>query len=317
MRTTLLSLLALLMLSSCSEQEEPASGSSGGTENVPAGVSRVLFKTGPQSQCVYIFRKEGDVFRYDSMINSGWSEEGTATARLVLGDYKFLFTGPLNGDLDVLPATLDKTVTWEQLRFASRPDNGLENGILPAGELFLPEPEVADSVYAIRGDDEIACTLKRRVSQLTFAVKRGFKDGDIYVPQPFAGGQDILSMVDQLEVEIYGVARSCNYAETSGTGNVLRTYSASDDGSTDPDGFVTFTGPFVFPPSDGSEVRLKITPGKPSGETYPPVEITRKLEANRQLEVNLWMSSSQYDIGVTVHTSPISQETEGDKGVWE
>lgn len=317
MRTTLLSLLALLMLSSCSEQEEPAFGSSGGTENVPAGVSRVLFKTGPQSQSIYIFRKEGDVFRYDSIINSGWSDQGTATARLKLGDYKFLFVGPLKGNLDVLPATLNKTVTWEQLSFTSRQDDGHENGILPAEELFLPEPEVADSVYTISGDDEIACTLKRRVSQLVFAVKRGSKDGDIYVPQPFAGGQDILSMINKLEVEIYGVARSCNYAGTSGTGNVFRTYSASVDGSTDPDGFVTFTGPFVFPPSDGSEVRLKITLGKPSGETYPPVEITRKLEANRQLEVNLWMSSSQYDIGVTVHTSPISQETEGDKGVWE
>ena len=113
MRLIIVSLAFLPLLFSCSGQEELTTSSGMPEENIPAGITRVAFKSGPQPQCVYIFRKEGNSFRYDSTITGGWSAEGTMTARLLVGDYKFLFTGPLDNQTNVLPASLDHTVTFE------------------------------------------------------------------------------------------------------------------------------------------------------------------------------------------------------------
>lgn len=316
MRSTILILLFLPLLFSCSGQDGLTDRSSQ-PEDIPAGISRVTFKSGPLPQCVYVFRKEGNVFRYDSTLDSGWTGEGKMTARLPVGDYKFLFTGPLNGQLSVLPAPLDKTVGFGQLRFVSQTDPVQAGNILPAEELFLPEPDVADSVYAIRGGDEIECTLKRRVSQLGFVLNRGYKEGDNYVPQPYAEGHHILETIGEIRVEISGVARECNYLGTSGEGTISCKYTADQKESIDSQGFATFSGPFVFPPAGGGDVHLTLTLIPVSGEAYQPLQLTGKLEANRKLMVNLWLGSSYFDIGVTTRNLPISGRTDGDSGEWE
>lgn len=316
MRSNLLILLSLPLLFSCSGQEE-LTASSGEPESIPAGMPRVSFRSGPQSQCVYIFHKEEGVFRYDSKLDSGWSQDGKVTTRLKVGDYKFLFTGSLKGQLDVLPNPLDKTVTFEQMRFVSQTDASYTDAILPAEELFLPEPDVADSIYSIRGGDEIECTLERRVSQLEFVLNRGYKNGDTYVSNPYSEGHNILETVKELRVEIIGVARECNYLGTSGTGNIYRTYTSDDKESLDTNGFATFRGPFVFPPAGEGRVNLKLTLVSLSGEEYKPVELSEKVETNRKLKVNLWLASSSFDIGVTIRTDSISASTGGDRGMWE
>lgn len=316
MRSTILILLSLPLLFSCSGQEG-LTDSSGEPENIPAGISKVVFKSGPLPQSIYIFRKEEGVFRYDSTIDGGWSDEGRMTTRLLIGNYKFLFTSPLSGQVNVLPTPLDKTVTFEQLRFVSQTVPGQTENILPAEELFLPEPAIANSVYTIRGGEEIECTLKRRVSQLEFALNRGYKEGDEYVPQPYAEGHNILETIKEIRVEVSGVGRECNYLGTSGTGNISCTYAASERESIDSQGFATFEGPFVFPPADDGEVHLAITLIPVSGEAYPTLQLTNRLEVNRKLMVNLWLSSSYFDIGVTIHNLPISGKTNGDSGVWE
>lgn len=315
MRSTILFLLSLPLLFSCSEQEELATDGSNGAENIPAGISRVSFISDSQSQCVYIFRKEDGSFRYDSKMDSGWSEDGTRVANLLIGDYKFLFTDTQDGQLDVLPASLDESVTLDRLRFVARTDAAHEGGILPVGELFLPKPEVADSVYAIRGNDKIKCTLHRRVSQLEFILRRGYKKDGMYVEQPYTGGENILEKVQVLQIEIAGVARECNYEKFSGEGTVFQTYLA-DEGVIDDQGFATFTGPFVFPPADGKEVNLKITVTVPSNKDYSPLSLTGKLNANQKLEVNLWFTPSAFEIGVTIVRKPLSGQTDGDMGVW-
>ena len=315
MRSTILFLLSLPLLFSCSEQEELATDGSNGAENIPAGISRVSFISDSQSQCVYIFRKEDGSFRYDSMMDSEWSEDGTRVANLLIGDYKFLFTDMQEGQLDVLPVPLDGAVTLDRLRFVARTDDAHEGGILPVGELFLPEPEVADSVYAIRGNDKIKCTLHRRVGQLEFILRRGYKEDGKYVEQPYTSGENILKKVQALQIEIAGVARECNYEKFSGEGTVFQTYLA-DEGVIDDQGFATFTGPFVFPPADGKEVNLKITAIAPSNEAYPPLSLTGKLNANQKLEVNLWFTPSAFEIRVTIVRKPLSGQTEGDMGVW-
>lgn len=316
MRSIILILLSLPLLFSCSDQEGPTTPS-GSQEDVPAGTSLVAFKSGPLPQRVYIFRKEGNAFRYDSTLDGGWSDEGKMTTRLLIGDYKFLFTGPLNGQVNVLPAPLDKTVTFEQLRFVSQAAPGQPENILPPEELFLPEPDIAGSVYTIRGGEEIECTLKRRVSQLEFVLNRGYKEGDQYVPQPYTEEHTILETIKEIRVEISGVGRECNYLGTSGKGTVSCKYAASERESIDSQGFATFKGPFVFPPADGGDVHLAITLIPVSGEAYPTLQLASKLEANRKLMVNLWLGSSYFDVGVTFHNLPISGKTNGDSGTWE
>lgn len=320
MRSSILFLISLPILFSCSPQEE-LTDSSGKPEEIPAGISRVSFSTrGSQSPCVYVFRKEGDNFVYQSTLDSGWTPEGKLTTRLLIGDYKFLFTGPLDGQLDVLPAPLNKSVTFDQLRFAAHEDSGPNGDFLPAGELFLPEPDIANQVYTIRGSEQIACTLKRRVAQLSFTVARGYKkEGteDEYVPQPYTGTHNILETIKELRVEIAGVANQCNYLGTSGKGKVYQSYTGTSPKNMTPEGFVTFTGPFVFPPADGEEVKLTLTLVSVTGEEYTPISLKGKLEANRQLAVNLWLAFTYFDIGVTVHTEDISGRTGGDAGMWE
>lgn len=316
MRSIIFILLSLPLLFSCSDQER-LPDSPGEQENIPAGIARVAFRSGPLPQSVYIFRKEGNVFRYDSTLKDGWSAEGKMTARLPIGDYKFLFTGPLDGEIDLLPASLDKTVTPEQLRFVSRPVPEQGEYLLPPAELFLPEPDVADSVYEIRGEDVIECTLKRRVSQIGFVLKRGYKEGNEYVPLPYTEGHDILETIGKIQVKISGVGRECNYLGTSGEGTIFCEYEASRRDSVDSQGFAAFGGPFVFPPAANGDVRLAITLTSVEGDKYPALELTSKLEANRKLMVNLWLGSSYFDVGVTIHNVPISGKTAGDTGAWE
>lgn len=317
MRSTILFLLSLPILFSCSGQDE-LSDSPGNPEEIPAGVSKVVFRSNAQaSRRVYIFRKEGDEFRYNSTIDNGWSADGQMTTRLLLGDYKFLFTLPSGEGLDVLPIPLDNTVTWEDLYFAAKADPDNTQRILPVEELFLPAPAVADSVYAIRGGDEIKCTLTRRVSQVEFVLKRGYKEGETYVSQPYASGSNILDRVKGFEVEISGVARECNYAKTSGKAKIQQTYKADDKSDIDKDGFATFTGPFVFPPADNSAINLNVTLVSITGASYKPLSLKGKLEANRKLIVTLWINPPVFDVKVTFHTEPITKRTDGDSGIWQ
>lgn len=315
MRSTILFLLSLPILFSCSGQDE-LSDSPGNPEEIPAGVSKVVFRSNDQaSRRVYIFRKEGNEFRYNSTIDNGWSADGKMTTRLLVGEYKFLFTLPSGEGLDVLPTTLDNTVTWDKLRFVAKADPKDAQTILPVEELFLPEPAVADSVYAIRGKDEIKCTLTRRVSQVEFILKRGYKKEGTYVSRPYASGSDILDIIEGFEVEISGVARECNYAKTSGNAKIQQTYRADDKSDIDKDGFATFTGPFVFPPADNSEINLNVTLIPSVGASYKPLSLKGKLEANRKLIVTLWLN--YFDVGVTFHTEPITKRTDGDSGIWQ
>lgn len=317
MRQSVIFLLFLPLFFSCSETNEETD-LSGERDCISTKASLVAFKSDYPSQRVYIFRKEGDVFRYNSMIDKGWTEDGILTTRLLVGEYKFLFTNPLTGQLNILPVSLDKTVTIEQLRFtAKKDDQHGENSILPVEELFLPSPEVADSIYTIRGGHEIKCMLKRRISQLEFVLNWGYKNGDEFIPQPFDKGQDILKIIKEIKIEILGVAQECNYLHTSGKGNVYLNYLATQCDSIDEQGFATFTGPFVFPPADNKEVDIIVTLISSSEASYPSLQLNGKLEANRKLKVNLWLNSSDFNIGVTIHNDSISERTDGDSGMWE
>lgn len=316
-RLSILLILCLPALFSCSEQEE-LTNSSGESGNIPAGISQVAFRSDLGSLCVYIFRQEeDDVFRYDSSIDKGWSADGKLTTRLRTGVYKFLFASQSTDRLDVLPATMDGKVTIDKVRFAAKKDDNYPDAVLPTGDFYLPQPEVTDTEYIIDGYKEIACTLRRRVSQLEFALKRGFKEGDTYTPLPFEDKHNILEIIKGIRVKISGVATECNYLETSGESNVYYEYQPTTQNAIDAEGFATFEGPYVFPPATGKEVGLDISFLSADGATYQPLHLTGVLETNKKLQVTLWLNSADFSVAVTVDTLPISETTEGDSGIWE
>ena len=78
-------------------------------------------------------------------------------------------------------------------------------------------------------------------------------------------------------------------------------------------------GPFVIPPADGGEVGLDITVVPAAGAALQPVQLrlTGKAERNKQLEITLWITLDYPVIGVEIQTAPITEEQDGDTGIWE
>ena len=55
------------------------------------------------------------------------------------------------------------------------------------------------------------------------------------------------------------------------------------------------------------------------GSALQPVQLrlTGKAERNKQLEITLWITLDYPVIGVEIQTAPITEEQDGDTGIWE
>ena len=106
---------------------------------------------------------------------------------------------------------------------------------------------------------------------------------------------------------------------SSGTATVTATLAAADYAELTDAGFVRFEGPFVIPPADGGEIGLDISVVPAAGAALQPAQLrlTGKAERNRQLEITLWITSDYPVIGVEIQTAPITEEQDGDTGIWE
>ena len=71
--------------------------------------------------------------------------------------------------------------------------------------------------------------------------------------------------------------------------------------------------------ADGGEVGLDITVVPAAGAALQPVQLrlTGKAERNKQLDITLWITSDYPVIGVEIQTTPITEEQDGDTGIWE
>ena len=67
------------------------------------------------------------------------------------------------------------------------------------------------------------------------------------------------------------------------------------------------------------EVGLDITVVPAAGAALQPVQLrlTGKAERNKQLDITLWITSDYPVIGVEIQTTPITEEQDGDTGIWE
>ena len=110
-----------------------------------------------------------------------------------------------------------------------------------------------------------------------------------------------------------------NPGGSSGTATVTATLTAADYAELTDGGFVRLEGPFVIPPADGGEVGLDITVVPAAGAALQPVQLrlTGKAERNKQLEITLWITLDYPVIGVEIQTAPITEEQDGDTGIWE
>lgn len=311
------------LLLSCSdritEMQEPEI-SGGEMQSTP-----VTFRAGTATNVsLFIFRKTGDRFLYQSEIDKGWSMDGKITVSMEKGDYQFLFVCSNETGMTLTPDSPQTDTSLEEIRFNALPDPIHEGEILPVNELFLPDPEVATQVYAIQGGETVSCTLKRAVSRLLLVLKRGHAENGVYVPEPYPTGSHILQEIQEAQVTISGIGTSADIYGTKGTGTLSTTFSEADKDDISDEGFASFTGPFFFPPTDNGTVRVSvdlIPQDGTTGETIRKV-VTGQVKKNEQLQVVLWVEAGDEPhgeriIGVTVDTQPISEETDGDKGIWE
>ncbi|MCC8146817.1 MAG: hypothetical protein LIO93_10375, partial [Bacteroidales bacterium] len=157
-----------------------------------------------QDVSVLIFGKENQQYKYQKMIHINWPEETTTSTNLILGDYKFLFLSADELNTDILPATLSMETQIEEIRVSAKKDESDDEYVYPVGEIFMPETEaLAQTVYAIRGNELIENKLTHAVSQITLKVKRGIWDNEQLVDSlPYSSGQNILDLIDKIEMDI-------------------------------------------------------------------------------------------------------------------
>ncbi|MCC8146816.1 MAG: hypothetical protein LIO93_10370 [Bacteroidales bacterium] len=108
-----------------------------------------------------------------------------------------------------------------------------------------------------------------------------------------------------------------NISGSKGNKNTFVTLKSAD-ATLFPTGFAGFEGPFLLPPESAStSIEFSLIPK--SGSPYPVLENTLPvpLEKNKRTEITLWLNSVYQFIEITVVTAPISDEDEGEIGLWQ
>lgn len=308
-------ILATAAFAACSEPE-PA-------ELLPAPkrTSIMLVREGAADVSVYAFRRQGEVFLFDTLFREGWTPDGKLSVRMPNGHYKFLFASGTADGLALQPAPFTRQTAWEEAAFALRENTALPGTCLPADELFLQYPaSAANTVYTISGTAQtVRARLARAVCRITVTVKRGYREGAQYVELPYPEPRSVLDEIERIELSADPTGLRVNSDGSSGTAVVTATLAAEDYAELSDEGFVRFDGPFVIPPADGGEVGLDISVVPAAGASLQPAQLrlTGKAERNKRLDITLWITSDYPVIGVEIRTAPIVAEQEGDTGIWE
>lgn len=310
--------LSALCLAACSEPERAMAPSGTG-----AGESELLLQhAGPlEGVSVFAFRRTEDRFLYDTLFRGNWDTQGRMSVRMRNGDYKFLFTEGAGAALKLMPEPLTKQTAWEEAVYALQPDASGAGYSLPADELFLQSPAaVAETVYTVQGERQtVSARLTRAVGRVDVVLKRGYKNGDTYIEVPYTAPHHILEQVAGLELEIDGVGSQLTAAGSTGTAKTRVRFDAASDAELTDEGFARFEGPFVVPPAGGTPVQVdvKVTPAAGSPVPAAQVGVAGTVERNQRLEVTLWITSDYPTFDVEVRLTPITDEQDGDTGVWE
>lgn len=307
--------LAAAVFAACSEPENTAT-----PDPAPSGTITLLSE-GTQQVTAYAFRLQGDRYLFDTLYREGWSSDGRLSVRMRSGRYKFLFASGAGEHLIVGPEPLTGQTAWEEIAFTLTEDAGTPGTYLPADELFLQFPATdAETVYTVAGTEQtIQAHLTRAVCRIVLLLKRGYRDGARYVEVPYAAPRSVLDQIGGIDLTASGTGLSVRPAGTSGSATVHTICSAADFTLLPETGFARLEGPYLLPSADGSEIGLDllIEPAAGAAAASTRLQLSALAERNKQLEITLWITSAYPEIGVEIRTAPISEEQEGDTGIWE
>lgn len=307
--------LAMTAFAACSEPD------TADTVPVTETTRLTLLNEDTANVSVYAFRRQGDLFLFDTLFRDGWTADGRLSVRMPNGRYKFLFTRGAADRLALKPEPLTRQTAWEDVTFELRENTALPGTCFPADELFLQYPASdANTVYTVGGTDlTVPAKLQRAVCRINLFVKRGCHDGTRYVEVPYAEPHSVLDEIGSIRLSVNRTGRCVSPGGSSGTATVSATLAAADYAELTDRGFARYEGPFVIPPADGGQVGLDIVILPAAGASLQRAELhlTGKAERNRGLDVTLWITSGYPAVGVEIQTAPIDREQEGDTGIWE
>lgn len=314
-QTILLYLTLLLAGAACSDH--PESFSPEPDSRGPQATLTFSAGAGTPDYSVSIFEQKGTEFLFSHTITTGWTEDGKLQTHLPIGKYRFLFARNY-GQNTLLQPELQKGITlFDSLRFITRSE---ANKLYASDELFLQDRK-ADSTYAISGNTTIACTLKRSVSQILLQVKRG-KSGanNTFTPLPFTGDENILSLFGQIRLELEGIGKASDIkGNYYGSGFLSTTWKAGEADSIITGGFAAFTGPYFFPGADEAPIRIRVSLLSVNNDPAAilQMETTATPKRNERLIVTAWYSVSNFPVGISITTTPIRDNINGEEGIWD
>lgn len=284
---------------------------------------------------VLIFRKQANNYLYTEEFAPVWAlkpsttNEYVAKKTMLIGDYEFLFYKTSGLTRTTMTTLAAGTTQMDDIRFSVKPNTAKPGYSLPVDEIWLPETKaLAHSTYTITGKNNplVNAKLTRAVSGIEVILKRGKKEADgSYSELPFASGTDISSVIKSIALDISKLGSAIDL--NGGTDNTAKTFvtlntsAGTVDAST---GFITLTGPLVFPNKTNETINVDLTLTPVSTTDYPnPLTATvsnGKAERNTKLCITVWFAAtatpSTHSIAITVDYAPLGTPIDGDTGIW-
>jgi len=312
----ILSMLVILATACSNDDIEVQQSYDQEESNLSTTKSAVTFAGETDNVSVLIFGEDSNEYYYQKSISSGWSVDGKVSTLLTLGKYKFLFVKSAGAHTSIYPNPLNSSSSFSSIKFEAKPNTGKPNYVLPVDEMWLPETKkMADSVYTIVDKTTVKNKLRRAVSQVVLHVKRASVVNGVITELPYDNG-NIMKNIDEITLDIQGVGEAVNIEGGIGKTNTLYT---SKTATITGEGFASFEGPFVFPPAGNDKATVDITVTPAVDSAFPEMKKTVQgyLERNKKLEITLYVTATYQFINVTVEIEPISDEEDGDTGIWE
>lgn len=277
----------------------------------------VTLNGGMEDVSVLIFGRNDPDFTYQSCIVSGWDAQGKTSARLEIGEYKFLFFKFTGVHTFLDPKLLTDNVTFENIKVKAEEDETRNGYVWPADELWLPESAaMANEIYSIQGGETVQNKLTRAVGKIVLQLKRGISENGKIDSLPYPEGETIMEDIEKVSLDITGVGEAVSV--NGGIGNSKVFWETAQASRITESGFAVLEGPFVFPSGTGEETKVDIVLLPKAGSAFPELskQVKGRIERNKRLVITLWITSTYKFIGITVKTDPISTEIDGDQGIW-
>lgn len=272
---------------------------------------------------VLAFRQQGESFLYETTIDGPWTpgleNVYTSTAQLPVGTYQFLFAAGYGTNTLLSPAAPDESTAFGGVSFQNTLNGG---NVLPADELYMQSP-LADATkkYEISDPTKVTCTMRRVASRLTLLLKRGHKEGENFISEPYSSpaSDNITHHLESIDITLDPVAQSISPAGSSGVGTTTASVG-TDGGTVDVDGFVSLPACLFIPtggPLTKAEFTFHLKEGSVLDNLTQQVSLSDiTLTSNQELEITLWFNSFDKPVLIGAEVNATFIEQDGDQGAW-